>query len=365
MSGKKKILIVEDSPSMLAMLVNIVSRGGYIVFEADSGEAAIESVRNDHPDLVLLDWMLPDMNGDDVLRKIKQIDSTLPVIICSAVSEVEQAVDSMKYGAFDFINKPFNNEQLLEKMDEALADTRLEMVVGKQRRRFERRGGRDRRGAKDKKEYRKRKSSDRRITVFNEIRRQKKYVIILSVAVLLSAALGIIFLISKMGSGDKRNGIFYEFPFKRKVRYTVSFNVSEKEIYLYSTDETPPRVKRYRSPGSEPSGAFYDGRYVWSCDKFAGRIYKHMVDNELTVISSYASAGSSPVGIFGDGKNVYTIDADTGLIYKHKLDNDLSVLHTYKPDIAPYRMSGVSFDGEYAWISLEGETKIYKYRLKK
>ncbi len=145
MDKLQTILIVEDSPTMLSMLSNILSRAGYNILTSENGKDAIKSTKENHPDVVLLDLMLPDINGDEALRKIKQIDVNIPVIICSSNTYIKSATEAMKYGAYDYIMKPFDNTQLIKMVKEALLAPKVEMITGETRRRFERRDGVERR----------------------------------------------------------------------------------------------------------------------------------------------------------------------------------------------------------------------------
>ena len=106
------ILIVDDQESIRHFIARALSDEGHNVGTAGEGREALKLVEKEPPDLVLLDLRLPDMHGLDVLKEIKSSCPELPVVIMTAFGDVESAVRAMKLGAFDYINKPLNLEQL-------------------------------------------------------------------------------------------------------------------------------------------------------------------------------------------------------------------------------------------------------------
>jgi len=107
-----KILIVDDEPGVRESL-KFSLRDIYTLDFASTGKEAIEKVERNIPDLVILDIILPDKDGIDVLKEIKSIDGNIPVIMLTAVSRVKIAVEAMKAGAIDYLTKPFDIEELL------------------------------------------------------------------------------------------------------------------------------------------------------------------------------------------------------------------------------------------------------------
>jgi DNA-binding NtrC family response regulator len=118
-----KILVVDDEPILRDSLEVALGTSGYEVLTARTGEEGFERFCKDNPDLVLLDHWLPGMNGDEVLRKMKEEKPEIPIIIMTAQGSIKLAVNSMKMGAFDFLVKPFELEQV-----EALIKMGLERV---------------------------------------------------------------------------------------------------------------------------------------------------------------------------------------------------------------------------------------------
>jgi two-component system response regulator AtoC len=119
------ILVVDDQESIRHFISKSLEDEGYDVTCASAGKEALAAIRSQAPDLVLLDLRLPDMNGLEVLRKSRQEDKDLCVIIMTAFGEVESAVKAMKYGAFDYVNKPINLEQLQLLVEKALESQTL------------------------------------------------------------------------------------------------------------------------------------------------------------------------------------------------------------------------------------------------
>lgn len=109
---KPSILIVDDDEVMVETLRDVLKKRGYELCCAPSGSEALDLVRRQLIDLVLLDMRLPDVDGLEVLRKIKEFDTEILVIMMTAYSDVESAVSAMKAGAYHYINKPFELEEL-------------------------------------------------------------------------------------------------------------------------------------------------------------------------------------------------------------------------------------------------------------
>jgi two-component system response regulator AtoC len=119
------ILIVDDQESIRHFIEKAMLDEGYQVSTAGEGREALTLVSENLPDLVLLDLRLPDTHGLDVLKKLKEDDPDLQVIIMTAFGDVESAVRAMKLGAHDYINKPINLEQLFITVDKALESRKL------------------------------------------------------------------------------------------------------------------------------------------------------------------------------------------------------------------------------------------------
>lgn len=120
-----RILIVDDEKDFCEILFHVIRREGFAPLVAHNGETALEMVRVGMPDALLLDVKMPGMDGMEVLRQSKGIDPDLPVLMITAYGGVNGAVQAMKEGAFDYLAKPLNNRELIEKLRRALANRSL------------------------------------------------------------------------------------------------------------------------------------------------------------------------------------------------------------------------------------------------
>ncbi len=116
----RRILLVDDNPDFAEIVARILENQGFQTTIVPNGNAALEKVSTEPPALVLLDLKLPDITGEEVLRKIKSINEDTSVIILTGYGGEQVAVDLMKAGAADFISKPFEREMLLNAVKNAL-----------------------------------------------------------------------------------------------------------------------------------------------------------------------------------------------------------------------------------------------------
>jgi len=111
----KNILICDDAAFMRMMIKDILSKNGYnVVGEAENGARAVEKYAELKPDLVLMDITMPEMDGIQALKKIKEGDSSALVIMCSAMGQQAMVIESIQAGAKDFIVKPFQADRVIE-----------------------------------------------------------------------------------------------------------------------------------------------------------------------------------------------------------------------------------------------------------
>ena len=111
----KNILISDDAAFMRMMIKDILTKNGYnVVGEAENGVKAVEKYNELKPDLVLMDITMPEMDGIQALKKIKEADSSALVIMCSAMGQQAMVIESIQAGAKDFIVKPFQADRVIE-----------------------------------------------------------------------------------------------------------------------------------------------------------------------------------------------------------------------------------------------------------
>ncbi len=122
---KRKILIIDDEKAIRWSLGEALRNMDYEVETAETGEKGVELYADDLPDMVILDLKLPGMNGIEVLKKMKDMEKNMPVIMMTAYGEIETAVEAIKNGAYDFILKPFQLEKLKVSIKNAFESSRL------------------------------------------------------------------------------------------------------------------------------------------------------------------------------------------------------------------------------------------------
>ena len=111
----KNILICDDAAFMRMMIKDILTKNGYnVAGEAENGVKAVEKYNESKPDLVLMDITMPEMDGIQALKKIKEADSSALVIMCSAMGQQAMVIESIQAGAKDFIVKPFQADRVIE-----------------------------------------------------------------------------------------------------------------------------------------------------------------------------------------------------------------------------------------------------------
>jgi two-component system response regulator PilR (NtrC family) len=119
------VLIVDDEEVLQDVLTSLLQKEGHATLSAYSGEEALEILEREEVDLVLLDLMLPGISGQQALRRIRQRDPEQVVIVITAFSSIESAIDAMREGAFHYIPKPFKNEEVLLTIRKGLEQRRL------------------------------------------------------------------------------------------------------------------------------------------------------------------------------------------------------------------------------------------------
>ncbi|HVR38561.1 MAG TPA: response regulator, partial [Thermoanaerobaculia bacterium] len=120
-----RILIVDDEEVLRDVLEAVLRREGFDIVLAQSGEEALSVLDAEDIDLVVLDVMLPGISGIDTLRSIRISNPSLPVIVITAFSSIDGAIEAMKMGAFHYIPKPFRNEEVIITVNKALEQRRL------------------------------------------------------------------------------------------------------------------------------------------------------------------------------------------------------------------------------------------------
>lgn len=117
-----RILIVDDASFMRMMIKDILIKNGFdVVAEAADGAQAVEKYVETQPELVTMDITMPDMDGIEALKKIREINPQAKVIMCSAMGQQSMVIDAIQAGAKDFIVKPFQADRVIEAITKALS----------------------------------------------------------------------------------------------------------------------------------------------------------------------------------------------------------------------------------------------------
>src|SRR2546430_7601046 len=111
-----KVLLVEDDPAIRSIISEVCRRGGYDVLEAATGRSALEYVRMREPDLILLDWVLPDLSGIEVCRELRRQGAICPIVMLTGRTSKVDVVVGLEVGADDYITKPFDARELTARL---------------------------------------------------------------------------------------------------------------------------------------------------------------------------------------------------------------------------------------------------------
>ncbi len=115
-----RILVVDDEPAIRRFLRVSLSAQGYRVFEAETGESALDHIGRDHPEMIVLDLGLPGLDGFEVIRRLREAGSSVPIIVLSSRADERGKVEALDLGADDYVTKPFGVEELLARIRSAL-----------------------------------------------------------------------------------------------------------------------------------------------------------------------------------------------------------------------------------------------------
>jgi signal transduction histidine kinase len=129
MKRKQTILFVDDNPKNLGILGTVLAESEHSLYFAKNGTLALDIAKNKHPDLILLDIMMPDMDGFEVCRRLKQdpLLAEIPIIFLTAKTEKDDVIAGLELGAVDYVTKPFNKKELLTRVN-----THLELQTAKE-----------------------------------------------------------------------------------------------------------------------------------------------------------------------------------------------------------------------------------------
>ncbi|MBT3339029.1 MAG: response regulator transcription factor [Anaerolineae bacterium] len=123
----ERILIIEDDPAILKLLQRGLAYEGYLVDTATDGRSGLLMARDNHPDLVVLDWMLPGMDGLEVCHRLRT-GGEVPIVMLTAKDTIQDRVQGLDAGADDYLVKPFNLDELLARIRALLRRTQVKRI---------------------------------------------------------------------------------------------------------------------------------------------------------------------------------------------------------------------------------------------
>ncbi len=126
-----RILIVDDEQETCEILSILMKREGFQPITANDGETALKMVRTELPDVLLADFMMPNMNGMQLMKSASEIDPDMPTVIITGYADIPGAVTAMKAGAHDYMAKPFENQEVVRVVRRALAERELKRKLSR------------------------------------------------------------------------------------------------------------------------------------------------------------------------------------------------------------------------------------------
>lgn len=125
MEVRKRVLIVDDDPDLRMILRDLLGEAGYETIDAEDGRQCLNLTKKRDPDALLLDLKMPGMSGSQVLKELRDLHCQAPVIIMTGYGDIRSAVEAMRLGAYDYLSKPFNNDELVLTIRRALEKREL------------------------------------------------------------------------------------------------------------------------------------------------------------------------------------------------------------------------------------------------
>ncbi len=117
-----KVMLVDDSRTIRNIQKNVLGQLGHTeILEAGDGLEALKLLETDTPDLMLVDWNMPNMDGITLVRKVRETNKKTPIIMCTTEAQKDRVIEAIKAGVNNYVVKPFNVESLSEKIDQTMA----------------------------------------------------------------------------------------------------------------------------------------------------------------------------------------------------------------------------------------------------
>ncbi len=117
-----KVMLVDDSRTIRNIQKNVLAQIGHTdIMEAGDGIEALKLLEKDTPDLMLVDWNMPNMDGITLIRKVRETNKKTPIIMCTTEAQKDRVIEAIKAGVNNYVVKPFNVESLSEKIDQTMS----------------------------------------------------------------------------------------------------------------------------------------------------------------------------------------------------------------------------------------------------
>ena len=117
-----KVMLVDDSRTIRNIQKNVLAQIGHTdIMEAGDGVEALKLLETDTPDLMLVDWNMPNMDGITLIRKVRETNKKTPIIMCTTEAQKDRVIEAIKAGVNNYVVKPFNVESLSEKIDQTMS----------------------------------------------------------------------------------------------------------------------------------------------------------------------------------------------------------------------------------------------------
>ena len=390
-----RILIVDDEPDMRLAVRNVLKLRGYEIAEAGDGPAALAMARESRPDLVLLDMRLPGMDGIEVLDGLKKIDDTVPVVMITGYGHIQSAVDVMKLGASEYLQKPFENAQLVETVKRFVQSAPPRRAAPRPAPEVPAAPAAAPGPEAPARAPKARAQAGRRSPLFvlgTALAALLAVVAVYRQVAGTSAAFyrehpGVAPNISSLvWSGDKlfagdwlAQTVHLYAPGSEGLRLEASFPLDKTHISglaaagdtLYVADSWKktiearriapglPLLRTFPAPG-KVSALFYDGEYLWTCDSEGNAVLRRP-DSELTPAVSFRLP-EKPDQIFKGKDYLWTAVSSTGKLYRHRLDDSLTLdgVFTLKTSRAGYPLSAFSWREGRLWFARDGLGVIFE-----
>ena len=128
---KPVVLIVDDEPNICKILSRLVESEGFEALISHDGKSALEMIASEMPDVLLVDFKMPEIDGMEVMKRAKEMDPDLAVVMITAYADIPRTVEAMKAGAHDYLAKPFEHHELIRVVRRALAERELKRKINK------------------------------------------------------------------------------------------------------------------------------------------------------------------------------------------------------------------------------------------